>query len=71
MEQGVYRIIKLPEINKIQKGKQDIIIECIGDFSEEIELHLLADGKVAGRLGIVPNKKTHYKNNMVLSRYNW
>jgi len=54
-------LFKLPEINKIQKGKQDIIIECIGDFSEEIELHLLADGKVAGRLGIVPNKKRTIK----------
>ena len=54
-------LFKLPDINKIQKGKQEITIECIGDITKEIELYLLADGKVAGRLGIVPNKKRTIK----------
>ena len=54
-------LFKLPNINKIQKGKQEITIECIGDITKETELYLLADGKVAGRLGIVPNKKRSIK----------
>ena len=62
-------LLKLPDPSgiEIKKGKgmfssyQDITIECIAPITEEIEIRLLADGKLAGKLKIVPNKKRTLK----------
>ena len=55
--------LKLPDLSQlpIKKGLQNIEIECIGEIKEEIEIRVLADGKVAGRLQFVPNKKRKLK----------
>ena len=62
-------LLKLPDASSIEikKGKgmfssyQDIIIECIAPITEEKEIRLLADGELAGKLKIVPNKKRTLK----------
>ncbi len=55
--------LKLPDLSQlsIQKGLQTLDIECIGEIKEEIEIRILADGEVAGRLQLVPNKKRKLK----------
>ncbi|NRS88562.1 hypothetical protein HNQ02_001476 [Flavobacterium sp. 7E] len=61
--------LKLPDPTSIEikKGKgmfssyQDVEIECIGIIEEEKEIRLLADGKLAGRIRILPNKKKTLK----------
>lgn len=56
-------ILKLPDLSSlsITSSLQNIEIECIGEITEEIEIRVLADGKLAGRLQIVPNKKRKIK----------
>lgn len=55
--------LTLPEIStiKIQKKSQEIKISCISNFTEEIEVRILADGLIAGKLKIVPNKQRKLK----------
>lgn len=59
--------LELPNAKKIQIKKgifsayQDIKIKCIAPIKEEIEIRLLADNKLAGKLRIVPNKKRTVK----------
>lgn len=46
----------LPNNILIKKGGQEIEIECIDDFEENLDIRILADNELAGRLLLVPNK---------------
>lgn len=55
--------LKLPDPASIKIARgglfsyQDIEIECTASITEEKEVRLLADGKLAGRIKIIPNEK--------------